>query len=690
MSNLDSDLFYSSEHFQAFFKESSQSLILKANPPHFKILAASDKYLKLTHKKREELISKNLFEVFPGSNADHEQFSVISSFKRVIDTKQKDELPVFKYEIFVNASGKYETFYWSNINEPIFDKKGNVAYIINTTSNVTAQIRKEQDLAKAKAQISEMEGEQALYEELAATNEEFLVANEELQQTQLILQQLNLELEERVTARTVELQKAQLEAENQRERLQRLFMEAPAGICMLSGPELTFTLINPLYQQFFLNRNLIGKPVLDALPEIKDQPIYDILKNVYLTGKTFEGRELLVPLARNESSSIEDRYFDFIYQAKYAHDGIIDGVMVFVNEVTHQVYTRKKIEEKEKAFGQMLETMVQISWTNDPTGVVNYYNQRWYDFTGLTYEETKEFGWRAAVHPDDLDRTLGRFQSAMQEGKLFEIETRLKHRDGTYRWHLSRAIPLRDEQDAITMWVGTATDIDEIKLLQQHREEFISIASHELKTPLTSLRGSLQILDRVIKKETDIPFIITQMVNSSNTHLKKVINLVNDLLSSTRIEQGQLTLNKTRFVISKMIDSCCDHIRLGGKYNLNMQGDLELEVFADEYKIDQVIVNFVNNAIKYAPESTEIILLITKEGENAKVSVQDFGSGISPEKIPHLFDRFFRAHNSGIQYSGLGLGLYISQQIIEKHGGQIGVESTLGEGSTFWFTIPIQ
>lgn len=681
MSILDSDLFYRSEYFQRFFKASSQSLILKVDLPKFEILAVSDAYLGLIHKSREDLLNKNLFDVFPGNNSDpREQISVLNSFNRVIQTQAKDKLPLVRYEIFIPSLNKNNTFYCSNINEPILDINGNVAYIINTTANVTSQVSQEKD---------QLNGEKTVYEQLAAINEEYLTANQELKYSQQHLQLINSELEERVIARTLQQQKAQLIAENQKERFERLFMEAPSGICMLSGAEFTFTLINPLYQQLLPERELLGKPILAAIPEIENQPIFQILRNVYLTGKTFEGRELMVPISRKIGLPAEDRYFDFIYQAVYNIDGTIDGIIVFANEVTHLVISRREVEEKEKAFGQMMETMVQISWTNKPNGEVNYYNQRWYEYTGLSYEETSKFGWTAVVHPEDLDHTLDRYQNSIAKGELFETETRLKHHDGSYKWHLSRAIPLRDENQAITMWVGTATDIDEIKLLQQQREEFISVASHELKTPLTSLRGSLQILDRVLKREADIPQIITQLSNSANSHLKKVINLVNDLLSSTRIEQGQLILKKTRFKVSELMHNCCDHVRMDGVYNLNIQGDVELEVIADEHRIDQVVVNFVNNAIKYAPESTEIMMLIEKVGENAKVSVQDFGPGIPPEKVPHLFDRFFRADNSGIQYSGLGLGLYISQQIIEKHGGKIGVETTLGKGSTFWFTIPI-
>ena len=180
------------------------------------------------------------------------------------------------------------------------------------------------------------------------------------------------------------------------------------------------------------------------------------------------------------------------------------------------------------------------------------------------------------------------------------------------------------------------------------------------------------------------------MIDSSINHLNKITKLVNELLSSTIIEQGQLDLNKSWVTVSELVDGCCDYVRLAGIFNLRTEGDLDLTFFADAHKLDQVLVNLVNNAIKYAPESKEVVIRIEKINDHAKVSVQDFGPGIAPEKLIHLFDRFFRADQSGSQSSGLGLGLYISQKIIEKHGGEIGVDSELGVGSTFWFTIPLE
>ena len=171
--------------------------------------------------------------------------------------------------------------------------------------------------------------------------------------------------------------------------------------------------------------------------------------------------------------------------------------------------------------------------------------------------------------------------------------------------------------------------------------------------------------------------------------MSKISELVEDLLNVSRMNEGQVRLNKSRFYIAKMLDECCTHVRQEDKHELIVEADHNLEVIADEHRIEQVLVNFVNNAVKYAPNSKQIHMIVEREEHYIKVAVKDNGPGIAPEKLPHLFDRYFRADDSGLQVSGLGLGLYISADIVQRHGGQIGVNSELGAGSTFWFTLPI-
>jgi signal transduction histidine kinase len=171
--------------------------------------------------------------------------------------------------------------------------------------------------------------------------------------------------------------------------------------------------------------------------------------------------------------------------------------------------------------------------------------------------------------------------------------------------------------------------------------------------------------------------------------MDKISTLIEDLLNLSRMNEGQLKLDKTKFTIAHMLNQCCSHVRVAGKHELVLQGDEELEVIADEHRVDQVIVNMVNNAVKYAPNSKQIFFNVEKLGSMARISVRDTGPGIAPDKLSHLFERYYRTDASGYQNSGLGLGLYISAEIIRKHGGEIGVDSELGKGSTFWFTLPL-
>lgn len=192
----DNDKFYRGAQFQAFFKNSSRSLVLKANPPYFTILAVSDNYLSLTHTQRSQLLGRGLFEVFPGSHDDlSEQNSVHSSFVRAISSKAIDELPVFKYEIYIEETQSYATEYWTNVNEPLLNEDGNVAYLINTTTNITRQVQNEQALAEAENLLQQLNEELiAANEELEAGNEELSASNEQLQFTVEKLSNVNKQL----------------------------------------------------------------------------------------------------------------------------------------------------------------------------------------------------------------------------------------------------------------------------------------------------------------------------------------------------------------------------------------------------------------------------------------------------------------------------------------------------------------
>ncbi|MBU2045297.1 MAG: PAS domain S-box protein, partial [Bacteroidetes bacterium] len=344
----------------------------------------------------------------------------------------------------------------------------------------------------------------------------------------------------------------------------------------------------------------------------------------------------------------------------------------------------KALAESEKQFREMMETTPQIAWTNTIDGEVTFYNRRWYDYTGLDFDHSKGWGWLSVVHADDMQSTLDAYKLILKNNIGGEFQNRQRRFDGMERWHLIRIMPIKNEEGKVQLWSGTATDIHELRLLQQQKDDFISIASHELKTPITSLKATLQLLNRLKNEPTSM---LPSLIDLANNSLDKVIILIKYLLDTSNVNEGQLLLDQKLFTLAHAIEECSHSISIEGIHTILTEGDMDLQVYADAERINQVIINFITNAVKYAPDSKEINIKIEKVDDMAKVSVIDKGPGISPEKITYLFDRYYQADNSGSKYSGLGLGLYISAEIIKKHNGQIGVDSELGKGSTFWFTL---
>jgi len=302
----------------------------------------------------------------------------------------------------------------------------------------------------------------------------------------------------------------------------------------------------------------------------------------------------------------------------------------------------------------------------------------------------------ALIHAEDsnhIDEVLQQALKGINNGE-FEMEFRTAETTKEeIKWIKFKGKAYFNAEGVAYRLVGTSVDITVQKILDQatkellkKKDDFMSIASHELKTPITTLKAALQLLDRMKDNPNQM---FTKLIEQANKSMERVTTLLENLLNTNKLNEGQLHLNKTSFTIAQMVADCCQHIRIAGSYEIITEGDKELQIYADAGRIDQVVINFVNNAIKYAPDCKQIYVSIEKIGQFAKVSVRDNGPGIPPEKLPYLFDRYYRADSSGMQYSGLGLGLYISAEIIKRHNGHIGVDSEMGKGSTFWFTLPL-
>lgn len=340
-------------------------------------------------------------------------------------------------------------------------------------------------------------------------------------------------------------------------------------------------------------------------------------------------------------------------------------------------------------FRLLANNIPQMTWTSLPDGQANFYNQQWYDYTGLNELQAKELAFKEIVHPDDLALTMEKYNASLASGNVFEVENRYRRgADGSYRWHLNRAIPLHNDDGKIILWVGTATDIEDQKKAMEKKDEFIGIASHELKTPLTSLKGYLQLLATYKKEE--LPASVKTYVERANSSMNKLQNLVNDLLDVSKIQAGRLEYRLQQLDISSLIASWVENaVHIYPAYNFDNQAHHSFLINGNAERLEQVLMNLISNAVKYSPENNNIIIKTEQRENKVRVSVTDFGIGLSAGQIDRIFERFYRVEDKKFMAGGLGMGLYISDEIINAHNGKIGVDSVPGKGSTFYFDLPL-
>jgi PAS domain S-box-containing protein len=535
---------------------------------------------------------------------------------------------------------------------------------------------------------------------------------------------------------------------------------------------------------------------------------------------------------------------------------------------------RAEAEVSEQRYRFLAETIPQIVWTARPDGWLDYANQRWFEYTGLTLEQTKGEGWQTVLHPDDVLPAAERWNRSLRMGETYEIESRFRRSaDGAYRWHLIRALPMRDYCGGIVKWFGTSTDIDDqrratditrflaeastalssslddqatldsvvqlavptiadwcsvdlvdadgsfqtsviahadprkVDLLRQLRrryppdvdaphgighvmrtrepelvpeiseallarvardeehlallrgleitsmivvpllgrgrnqgalslglaesgrrytqadltvaeelarrvalaidnvrlyreareairvrDQFLSIASHELKTPLTSLMGYAELIQRRAEREGSLSERDRRAVAVIVDQSERLNRLIGSLLDLSRIETGQLSIERLPIDLDTMARRLVEEVQPSLDHHLlRFSGAPEPQIVeGDELRLEQVVQNLIQNAVKYSPEGGTIDLQVQRCGDAACVSVTDQGIGIPPEALPRLFQRFYRAPNVNPQHiSGLGVGLYVVKEIVTLHGGTIGVASREGAGSTFTIRLPL-
>ena len=762
-------------------------------------------------------------------------------------------------------------------------------------------------------------------------------------------------------------------------RFQNLVREANVGIIVLSGEEMRVDVVNEAYGQLIASKpdDLLGKPLFEVIPEAEDV-FRPLLNKVRQTGESVYLYDQPYGVVVN-GIKIEG-YLNVVYQAYKETDGSITGVIVLCQDVTELIKSRKKIEESEAKFKMLSETIPHMVWTATSDGKKNFFNKYFLEYTGLSFEELKDNGWHKIIFPEDLERELAQWNHTIKTEEEFKIEKRVRHHNGTYRWHLCHSIPQKNAEGKITEWIGTNTEIEEQKkfaeeletkvkertyqlhiqnetfkqaeessmqgsysfnlttgklsysdnlyrligyepnefepsleefnkhvhpedrdyvnqaaekvlasktadawhyrmntkngqvinikgtgrviesgdekllvgtlqdvtkefalnkelqekeayrkqiinnapdavivinenniitlwnpktekifgwkaeevlglqltdtiiptqyreahregmkrllktgearilnktleltalnkegkefpisltvsqasqqgnklfiaflrditlekrtielaisnqsllkanteleasqklsekLLKQ-RDEFISIASHEMKTPLTTAKGYTELLLLSLNAENQSSFLYATKTNQA---IKRLNNLVTELLDASKIKNGQLNYNMTTFDFNKLLDETIEDSQHSAKnHSIQKTGNCSQQISGDRDRLQQVLINLLSNAVKYSPNADKVLVKIEEQDGKIQVSVQDFGIGMSGKHLNKIFDSYYRVEEHAIHFQGLGIGLYISNNIIERHDGTMWAESEPEKGSTFYFTLPL-
>jgi PAS domain S-box-containing protein len=371
-------------------------------------------------------------------------------------------------------------------------------------------------------------------------------------------------------------------------------------------------------------------------------------------------------------------------------DPNINAVVINYSDITDRIKTEKELRESEERFRTLADNIPNLAWMAHADGEFFWFNKRWYEYTKATPQHMEKNGWQSIPDPKELPNILERWHKSLMSGESFEMIFPLKGTDGLFRPFLTRIIPVKDTARKIISWFGTSTDITKIKELENQKEEFMSIVSHELKTPVTSLKSFVQVLELRFKKEGNEN--ASMLLLKMDAQINRLNILITDLLDINKIEGGKLQFNNDFFLFDELVSEVVEDVqRTSEKHTIVIKGGTKKTIYADKDRIGQVITNILTNAIKYSPHTKKIILETITDRKTITLCIQDFGIGIQQKKLPHIFERFYRETGQiESTYPGLGLGLYISNEIIRRGGGTMTAESTKGKGSTFCFTIPIK
>lgn len=636
---------------------------------------------------RRDILGQPVWDALPDARGQ--------GFEALLDSVRDTGIPVAGREMpvgLVRAPGaapeeRFVDFVYQAITDEHGTRWGVMGFSIDVTESVRARReverilavseRAREDLANSNAQLRDQQMELGIANQQLEENAvEFEMQAEELQATAA---QLEESTEEADTARLV--------AEAERARTEGILQSMADAHFVLDASFRFISANGAMERGVGLSRDtLLGQTIWDLFPGT--------------VGTEFEWNYRRVAAKRVEAHFIHD-YADERLElvvdvdAYPTKDG---GVAVFWRDITERTRAEAILKASENQLVTLADAIPTLAWTARADGFIDWYNARWYEYTGTTADEMAGWGWQSVHDPAVLPEVMERWQACIESGEPFEMTFPLRRADGRLRRFLTRVTPLHAVNGRVVRWFGTNTDVEAERTAREAAEEanqaksaFLATMSHELRTPLNAIGGYAELLELGIHG----PVTVGQRealsrIQRSQRHL---LGLINDVLNFAKLEAGHVEYRLTDVPVRAAVDTLEPLVapQLNAKglgFNREECGDV-LVVRADSEKLQQILVNLLSNAIKFTPEGGAITMYCEDRGNLVCIIVRDTGIGIDAERLEHIFAPFVQIDRRlNAPQEGTGLGLAISRDLARGMGGDLTAESTPGVGSTFALSLP--